>query len=333
MAISNKTKVLKALEDIRKKQGEDQVYTIDDSNSNLKIPRISTGIEQLDAIIGGGLPKGRLIEISGAPSHGKTTLLYYLLSLFDPAILLPIEGTFNNDYAKIYGNVKGQLNIVRTHGGEDSLNKILKFTRLGAPFIALDSIPFLRPKADREKLQKAADKDTIERQRVASVAGLLTDYLPEIQTAAEQTGSIVFLVNQLRAKMNAMPFGEQTHTPGGFALEHCCSMRWRAYKRASIKITNKSPMNSASYVHVGFILKIKVDKSNVCNPLGECEIPIFYDRGLVNTADVKAITKEIQEKHNEFYSKKKNWQKTSDEEELEDEWEDTVNDLDEWGEE
>ena len=93
--------------------------------------------------------------------------------------------------------------------------------------------------------------------------------------------------------MNAMLFGEKTDTPGGRKLKHACSLRIQVARRAWIEIPNKDPRNSATNKKVGLIMKCKVVKSKVCNPMGECEIPLFFDRGFVSFDDVQKIRKEL----------------------------------------
>jgi RecA/RadA recombinase len=93
--------------------------------------------------------------------------------------------------------------------------------------------------------------------------------------------------------MNAMLFGEKTDTPGGRKLKHACSLRIQVARKAWIEIPNKNPHNSAATEKIGLIMKCKVVKSKVSNPQGECEIPLFFDRGFVSFDDVPSIRKEI----------------------------------------
>jgi RecA/RadA recombinase len=90
-----------------------------------------------------------------------------------------------------------------------------------------------------------------------------------------------------------MLFGEKTDTMGGHKLKHACSLRIQVARRAWIEIPNKNPYNSASTEKVGLIMKCKVVKSKVSNPMQECEIPLFFDRGFVSFDDVQNIRKEL----------------------------------------
>lgn len=306
MAKTNKQAIVNLCNQINKKEGEGSVFSIGSSHSVLKIDRWSTGIEDLDAITGGGMPEGRVVEIFGPESSGKTTLLYHLCARHQLALDIPIEGTFDAERAKVFGNRPKQLLIYRARFGEDALNKTIKFARAGIPLIGIDSVPSMVPKEDAEKVLKSADRDSIEEQRIGGTARLLNKYLPTIEDIIEQTGTTLIFINQVRDKMNAMMFGEKTDTPGGRKLKHSCSLRIQVARRAWIEIPNKDPRNTAKTEKVGLIMKCKVVKSKVCNPMGECEIPLFFDRGFVSFNDVNDIRKELMEqRRKQFVSKGK----------------------------
>lgn len=304
MPKTNKEGIIKLCNSINKKEGEGSIYTIGSEHSNLKINRFSTGIEDLDKIIGGGIPEGRVVEIFGPEGSGKTTLLYHLCGLQDVCLDIPIEGTFDAERAKIFGNRKKQMLVYRAKYGEDAFNKTIQFAKQGIPLIGIDSVPSMVPKEDVEKVMKSADKDSIEEQRIGGVARLMTKYLPPIEEIIEVTGTTIIFVNQVRDKMQAMLFGDKTDTPGGRKLKHACSLRIQVARRDWIKIPNKNPANSAKDEVIGFIMKCKVVKSKVCNPLGECEIPCFFDRGFVSYEDVDSIRKEIMKKRAEEFGKR-----------------------------
>lgn len=304
MPKTNKEGIIKLCNEINKKEGEGSIYTIGSKHSNLKINRFSTGIEDLDKIIGGGIPEGRVVEIFGPEGSGKTTLLYHLCGLQDICLDIPIEGTFDSERAKIFGNRPKQMLVYRAKYGEDAFNKTIKFAKLGTPLIGIDSVPSMVPKEDVEKVMKSADKDSIEEQRIGGVARLMNKYLPPIEEIIEVTGTTIIFVNQVRDKMQAMLFGDKTDTPGGRKLKHACSLRIQVARRDWIKIPNKNPANSAKDEVIGFIMKCKVVKSKVCNPLGECEIPCFFDRGFVSYEDVDSIRKEIMKKRAEEFGKR-----------------------------
>lgn len=301
MARTNKEEIIKLCNSINKKEGKGSIYSIGSKYANLKIDRWSTGIEDLDEIIGGGIPEGRVIEIFGPEGSGKTTLLYHLCGLHPLALDIPIEGTFDAQRAKVFGNRPKQLLVYRAKYGEDAFNKTIKFAKAGIPIIGIDSVPSMIPKEDAEKVFKSADRDSIEEQRIGGTARLINKYLPVIEEIIENTGTTLIFVNQVRDKMNAMMFGEKTDTPGGRKLKHACSLRIQVARRAWIEIPNKNPKNSAAKEKIGFIMKCKVQKSKVSNPMGECEIPCFFDRGFVSFDDVPAIRKEIMAQRTKEY--------------------------------
>lgn len=317
MALTNKQQIISLCNSINKKEGEGAIYTLGSKHANLKINRWPTGIEDLDAIIGGGMPEGRVVEIFGPESSGKTTLLYHLCSLHNLALDIPIEGTFDAARAQVFGNRPKQLLIYRAEFGEDAFNKTTKFAKAGIPLIGIDSVPSLIPKEDYEKMMKAADKDTIENKRIGGTARLINDYLPGIESVIEVTGTTLIFINQVRDKMDALMFGEKTQTPGGHKLKHAASLRIQVARKAWIEIPNKDPRNSATNKRVGFIMKCKVVKSKICNPMGECEIPCFFDRGFVSFDDVKEIRQELMRKEVAKYGKgsKRDWDEEDEDDE------------------
>lgn len=304
MAKTDKKAIIALCNDINKREGAGSIYSIDSKYADLKINRWSTGIEDLDAIIGGGMPEGRIVEIYGAEGSGKTTLLYHLCSMHNLALDIPIEGTFDAARAKVFGNRPKQLLVYRAKYGEDAFNKMVKFCKTGIPLIGVDSVPSMIPKEDFEKVIKSAERDSIEEQRIGGVARLMNKYLPVVEEIQELTGTTIIFVNQVRDKMGALMFGEKTDTPGGRKLKHAGSIRIQVARRQWLEIPNKNPKNTASKEKVGFILKCKVTKSKVCNPLGECEIPCFFDRGFVSFDDVKSIREELMRKSAAKYGKK-----------------------------
>lgn len=318
MAKTNKKAIIALCNSINKKEGEGSIYSIGSKNANLKINRWSTGIEDLDAIIGGGIPEGRIIEIFGAESSGKTTLLYHLCGLHELCLDIPIEGTFDAERAKVFGNKPKQMLIYRAKYGEDALNKTIKFAKAGIPLIGIDSVPSMTPKEDAEKVLKSAEKDSIEEQRIGGTARLLNKYLPTVEEIIEVTGTTVIFINQVRDKMNAVLFGEKTDTPGGRKLKHACSLRIQVARRAWIEIPNKDPRNSAKTEKIGLIMKCKVVKSKVSNPMGECEIPLIFDRGFVSFDEVPNIRKEIMKQRAQQFGKRVPKEFADDEESEED---------------
>lgn len=282
--------------DIEKKSGKGSIFTTG-KETRLNIPRWSSQIEALDNIIGGGIPKGRVIEIYGPESSGKTSLVYWLMSLHKLGLYIPIEGTYDEDRAMSIGVKKKQMLVYRANYGEEALNAVIKFAKTGIPIICIDSVPACQPKEDIDKLEK----DVSNEARIGGVARLFSRALPTIVHVCEETGTTLILVNQVRDKMNAMLFGEKEDTPGGRAIKFYSSVRIKVARRAWIEIPNKNPAVSSDSEKVGIIMKAKISKSKVSNPYGEAELPFFFDRGFVGYEDIKPIRSELMKKRKEEY--------------------------------
>ena len=292
--------ILKLCKKIEDSKGEGSIYSLGSSKANMNIPRFSTMVEDLDYILGGGIPKGRIMEIYGPESSGKTSMGLHLCSLQDMALYVAAEGTFDAERAKVFGNRPKQLLVYRPHYGEDALDRTLDFVKVGIPLVVVDSVPALMPKEEYDKVDKSLENEL----RIGGVARLLNKTLPVLERECEKSNSTVIFINQVRDKMNAMLFGEKTDTPGGKALKFYSSVRMQVGRRAWIEVPNKDPRNSSSEQKIGIITKCKITKSKVSNPFGECEIPMIFDRGYVSHDDVITIRKEIMAENRKKKAKK-----------------------------
>lgn len=293
--------IMALCKDIEKKQGEGSIYSLGSKAANAGIPRWSTYIEDLDNILGGGMPRGRIVEIFGPESSGKTSLAYHLCSLHEMCLFIPAEGTFDVDRAKLFGNRPKQLLVYRDcKYAEDIMEKIMDFSKTGIPLIVIDSVPAMVPKALYEQVEKDIEKQPQRGQ----LAALFSRTLKNLNDIIEVSGTTVIFINQVRDKMDALMFGEKTQTPGGHALRHYASVRIQVGRKAWIEVPNKNPANTANNEKVGIITKCKVVKSKICNPFGECELPMFFDRGYTSHDDIKTIRQEIMRRNNELYLKK-----------------------------
>lgn len=301
MAKMNKEAILKLCKDINQKSGEGTIYSLDGKYANAKIPRWSTGLVDLDSIIGGGMPEGRIVEIYGAEGSGKTTLLHHLTARHEMAMNIPIEGTFDASRARVMGNRKQQLLVFRAKYGEQAFNKMMKFAQVGMPIIGVDSVPSMMPKEDVEKVLKGADKDTIEELRLGGIPRLMTKYLPPFEQVIELSGTTAIFVNQIRDKVGVLSFGDKEDTPGGHKLKHAYSLRLKCARRAWVEIPNYNPANSSEKEKIGFIQKIKVVKSKVNEPLGECELVCIFDRGYISFDELENVRKEVMKTKREYY--------------------------------
>lgn len=300
--------VIKLCNDIATKEGKSSIFSLGSDAGNLNIQRWSTGLPDLDAIIGGGMPKGRTVEIFGAESAGKTALALHLCGMQKMCLYIPAERTFSGNRAKVFGNKPRQM-LVYSRGkddkplyGENIFNKMIRFAETGIPLEVVDSVPSMQPKEDIEKVKKAVHNDTDEEMRIGGIPRLMTKYLPVLEDIIEQTGTTVIFINQIRDKIGSFGFGDDVITPGGHKLKHSVSLKLKVARKGWIVIPNKNPSNSAKEEKIGLIMKIRVTKSKVSNPQGECELPLFFDRGFVDFSELETTRKEIMKERRERYS-------------------------------
>ena len=209
--------------------------------------------------------------------------------------------TFDAERAKLFGNRPKQMLVYRARYGEKAFNRAIRFAEEGIPLIVIDSVPSLQPKDDIDKIRKAVNTDSEQEMRIGGVARLMDKYLPTLEDVIDQTGTTVIFINQIRDKMNALPFGDNIKTPGGHKLKHSASLRIQVARKSYIDIPNHNPFNTEAKERIGMIMKVKVVKSKVCNPMQSCEIPLFYERGFVDFADLDDVRKEIMNEHKKKY--------------------------------
>lgn len=209
--------------------------------------------------------------------------------------------TFDAERAKLFGNRPKQMLVYRARYGEKAFNRAIRFAEEGMPLIVIDSVPSLQPKDDIDKIRKAVNTDSEQEMRIGGVARLMDKYLPTLEDVIEQTGTTVIFINQIRDKMNALPFGDNIQTPGGHKLKHSTSLRIQVVRKSYIEIPNHNPFNTEAKERIGMVMKVKVVKSKVNNPMQSCEIPLFYERGFVDFADLYDVRKEIMNEHKKKY--------------------------------
>lgn len=290
--------------DISKKEGSESIFSLSGA-PQVKVKRWSTGLIDLDEMLGGGMPEGRMIELYGAESAGKTSLLYHLCACHPICLDIPIEGTFEKERAMIFGNRPKQMLVYnRCKYGEQAFNKLILFAERGIPLVATDSVSYMQPKEDVEKILKSVHNEYGKAQsdvRVGGVANLMNKYLPVLKEVIEVTGTTVIFVNQIRDTMGALPFGEKTHTPGGHQFHHTMSIRIHVARKEWIKIPNYNPMNAAKEEPIGIIMKCKTVKNKTYDPFKECELPLIFDRGFVDFTELEDVRKEIMRDRKERY--------------------------------
>ncbi len=269
------------IHDIDRKHGKGSVFTL--GQDEAPIPRTPSGIADFDLAIGGGIPNGRLMEIFGVESAGKTSLAFHMAAQYETALYVDMEGTFDAGLAKTFGCRRGQLLIRRPTWGEQAMEIMVRFAEAGCPFIIMDSVPAMIPK-------KEFQSDDYEKQAgVAMTASLLARKLPKLCSVAENSGCTILFINQVRDKIGGLPWGDPFVTPGGRALKHLTSVRIKIARKEWIRTSN---------TRYGQICKIQIVKSKVCAPFREAELPLVFNRGFVKHEEVKSVIRGIRKNAN-----------------------------------
>lgn len=255
------------------------------------IERWHSGCYALDEAIGGGWPKGRLVEVFGPESGGKSTICYHALAEFQRAYpdedvaLVDSEYTFDPQYAQVLGVKVDQLLVCQPESGDQALNVVRQLVGLGIKLIIVDSVAALVPKSE-------LDGD-IGDVGVAKQARLLSQTMRILTGEAGQQGATIIFTNQVREKIGVR-FGEKTTTSGGRALRFYCSLRVDVRRIGSEKEKD---------VFVSNRVKATVKKSKVCVPYKVANFIITFGRGIDATAGLfdAAIEAEIIEKKGQSY--------------------------------
>jgi len=281
-----KRKINEIISGIKNKYGDDSIFTFGDKP--IDVERIDTGIEDLNNIMGGGIPRGRIIELYGPESSGKTSLCLYLLSRVDYGAFIDLEGSFTDERARVFGLKEGNIIVQRPFWGEQAFELIFDLVDGGTPLIIVDSVATLYSRKDY--FERDIEKD----KRVAFVAKLLADKIPKLCNKCGKSGSTIIFINQVRELIGASLYVEPFRTPGGRALKHFASLR--------LKLARKEWLKMGDGI-LGLITKIKVVKSKICSPMLECEFPIIFERGYIRHEDLKNAMRQIRKKQR---GKKKN---------------------------
>ncbi len=281
----------KTLEKIEKDFGKGSIMRLGDYNvTNLDV--ISTGNLAIDLALGvGGVPKGRIIEVYGPESSGKTTLALHVIAECQKnggeAAFIDAEHALDPIYAKKLGVDIDKLLVSQPDNGEQALEITEALVRSGAiDLLVVDSVAALVPKAEIEGLMGST--------QVAVQARLMSQALRKLAGHVNKMNSTIIFINQLREKVGVM-FGNPEVTPGGRALKFYSSIRMEV--RKSDKITKDKEI-------VGNITKIKVVKNKVAPPFKEVVVEMYYGQGIANegtTIDL-AADYNILEKSGSWYS-------------------------------
>ena len=259
-----------AIASIEKSCGKGTIMTLDLASQNMGIEVIPTGFFTLDKALGvGGVPKGRIIEIYGHESSGKTTLAIHLIAEAQKVegskcAFIDVEHAFDSNYAKKLGVNVNDLLISQPDYAEQALDIIETLVRSGAiDVVVLDSVAALVPKVEID--------GEMEDQQMGVQARLMSKALRKLTGIVSKTNCTVVFINQLRAKIGGMGYGPQETTTGGNALKFYSSVRIEVKRIETLK-KNEEPY--------GIVARFKIVKNKVSPPFKTVDLEIIYGEGI-----------------------------------------------------